>query len=664
MSSQKTKFLIVDSDRNFAEQLKATLEQQGFEVTVVTQVKEVSLLVKTHHFSMILVECFLPNTPGVDLILQIRAHISKSLVFLMSGVYKDKDFIKEALTKTQAKEFFIKPFEIEAFISTIKGHNVPEENVVINTNTNLCDLFHSSALSPEERLAKISGLKSIPGFFLPVVIKWLSCGGVTGRLALIQEQKASAEGAQELPALEGEMLFSNGRMIGSKMSYQTEASLLEAFLVSQNLVETQDLERAAQSFDASSSKTFVQHLVDIHLLSPHRIDVLQKELIMVTILNLMQEVSYQISFVAQDVHSANEFVTFSDASERWAVHVSSKTNIEQIKSIYSSLNLDPMSVREGWNQNLEQIESDLAIPLSKMNFLESSGSISHFIEQAIKNGFDEEVAYRALHFMAISDKITWSAENSEETDEQKLRRAAEAMLSEMQNQNYFEKLGLNLQATPTEIESSFRQRSALFHPNRVKDKKEEIQKLCADIMAQLQESFDILMNSAKRADYEKNLRQTTETQVVACGESIKSAREALHLGKANEAKQILEKVKKSIAPTLEVTLLSLWAHLLTMPEEDVHELVNIDSELNNIPMSQRHNPLCYYVKALYLKKTGDIAQAKQNIKNALNLDGRFLIAKRELQALETVEKKQDGATNILHDDLGKVIKNLFNRKSA
>lgn len=112
------KILIIDSDKSFIKGLKYSLEQDNYEIDVVTSGKDVIDKVNKKSYLIILLELEMPDISGLTLCQNIRNISSVPIIFLTSN----NDDIKKILAlEYGADDYLVKPFNILELKARIKA---------------------------------------------------------------------------------------------------------------------------------------------------------------------------------------------------------------------------------------------------------------------------------------------------------------------------------------------------------------------------------------------------------------------------------------------------------------------------------------------------------------------------------------------------------------
>ena len=112
------KILIVDDDQTMAGLIKTLLEMDGYVVIQTKQEDSLVPIVRAEKPDVILLDVFLSETDGLDLLAEIRAtkDLADTRIIMTSGM----DLGKEA-SAAGADAFLMKPHTPEQLISVIRG---------------------------------------------------------------------------------------------------------------------------------------------------------------------------------------------------------------------------------------------------------------------------------------------------------------------------------------------------------------------------------------------------------------------------------------------------------------------------------------------------------------------------------------------------------------
>ena len=127
----KDKILVIDDEAGIRSSLRGILEDEGFAVTT-TDTGETGLeILKNENFDLILLDIWLPQMSGLDVLAKIDASDESSQVVMISGHGSIATAVQA--TKLGAFDFLEKPLSLEKVVLTIKNalrqKKLEEENI-------------------------------------------------------------------------------------------------------------------------------------------------------------------------------------------------------------------------------------------------------------------------------------------------------------------------------------------------------------------------------------------------------------------------------------------------------------------------------------------------------------------------------------------------------
>ncbi|HLP74574.1 MAG TPA: response regulator, partial [Bacteroidales bacterium] len=135
--------LIIDDEIQIRRLLEISLESNGYKTVFAANGKEGLTAAATHHPSLIILDLGLPDTDGINILVNLREWYSKPIIIL--SVRNSEDDIVDALDKG-ANDFLTKPFrsgELLARIrSAIRITTEKQDNPVLNFGSLNIDLIN------------------------------------------------------------------------------------------------------------------------------------------------------------------------------------------------------------------------------------------------------------------------------------------------------------------------------------------------------------------------------------------------------------------------------------------------------------------------------------------------------------------------------------------
>ncbi len=117
-NSKKLEILLVEDDFIFAESLKDSLEDEGFNITLVKNGSDAIKIIKNKTFPLIISDINLPKKSGIEILEEAKKRDKLTKVILITG-YGSIEKAVEAMKKG-AEDFITKPFNMEEFLLRIK----------------------------------------------------------------------------------------------------------------------------------------------------------------------------------------------------------------------------------------------------------------------------------------------------------------------------------------------------------------------------------------------------------------------------------------------------------------------------------------------------------------------------------------------------------------
>ncbi len=113
------RILIVDDERSICTLVALALSAGGLECAWTTTAQQARALLEQRPFDMMIVDLYLGDCTGMELIAHAKTAQPRCKVILLTGL-PDADILTEAL-KQGAVGFFVKPFEIPSLRTMVEG---------------------------------------------------------------------------------------------------------------------------------------------------------------------------------------------------------------------------------------------------------------------------------------------------------------------------------------------------------------------------------------------------------------------------------------------------------------------------------------------------------------------------------------------------------------
>jgi DNA-binding response OmpR family regulator len=130
------KILIIDTDKSFIKGLKYSLEQDNYDIDVVTSGKGVIDKINKKSYEIVLLELEMPDISGLTICQNIRSISSVPIIFLTNN---NEDIKKILALEYGADDYLVKPFNILELKARIKAI-LRRVNKVIEGNKHIIEV--------------------------------------------------------------------------------------------------------------------------------------------------------------------------------------------------------------------------------------------------------------------------------------------------------------------------------------------------------------------------------------------------------------------------------------------------------------------------------------------------------------------------------------------
>ncbi|HEX4923428.1 MAG TPA: response regulator [Bdellovibrionales bacterium] len=644
MDRSQIKVLIVDDDATFSEVLRTVVTKAGFQAIVAKNPADAIAANNLQVINAYVIDCLLPKMPGIDLAQKLRNEGAENEpIILTSGIYKDKAFIKEALQKTKANQFFPKPFDPLELIKTIEsGLTVTVEE----PKEPFAELLSKPNATPGEKLAALKATTVLHGFDLPRALTLLMMPSVTGKLYL-----TDSDGKPSVVSI------SRGRIVQAEL--QDRQSFFGALIVEKNFLTLEKLDSVLSQPNPNKLRVG-ERLITANVISPHVISIINTEQLGIRLSQLVQDTNYEVKFEEVEVQTSDgafERVQLVPFLSDW---ISSKITLEWLKNFYLVWQENTISRTDRWSDTHPAFNLTPLIRIPELR-------------QDIKNGTSlmqlmnkyqgrEEHLLGSIHLMILNDLIVFNASMKSVDSKGQIVRL-QRILKDLEAKNLFEILGVSRKVKGPQIKKAYHDLSKAFHPDKLQPGAEpEVIELTKTIFAKMTAAYNQLSNDVQREAYVKELEHGQAEKVLQAESLFEEGKSLL---KGNQPGKAVEKFKQAAAlrpANSELILHTLWAQLNSSVASDktADTVAAVGEGLNRIAPEDRHNFLYYFVKGLWQKHLGDLESAKSNLSHSVALKPEFLDAKRELHLLSISNKNKP--VNLLHGDLKDVVGLIFGKK--
>lgn len=642
MNLQEYNVLIVDDDRTFSESLKTAVTRSGFRCYNVYNPDDALNYAKLQDVHALIIDCMLPKMNGLELVKKLQEVLSREVhLFLISGIFKDKQFINTSLKKTGAAHFLTKPFDIEKLIGYLENAFQGPESEQEDFNP-LTRLYMERDTNTRRVIKLINNTEGLHNFDLPWVFKILMEGRATGHL--------------NIACTNGDIAgvgFSKGKIV--QVNIKNEASLLGLLLVEQGYLDRADLNDALEI--NNDNKRIGQFLVESNLVSPHAISIVLKDQLIWRLKKLIADSQMELNFVkAEDIATIAE-IDSNDFTNYLIETIENILRPEWLRTHYLALAQNMIK----FNDNTpKEIKNSRMFPLVSRVLPNIQGLVERgtTLDEIIsKNPTIEENILKMIHFFNIMGFIEFdNAQKSLNYSHQAKR--LQKLEHELENKNYFERLGVSRSAKEADIRKAYFDLAKVLHPDKLSDSTpEQIKSLSEKVFEKIQVAYDNLKKPEKRDNYLLELEAGQSEKFIEGDVLLDSAKGLLAKGQYLQARTHLQKAIKFNPNSPEIRIHSCWADLKCAKKMSESLLADVDKRLNQVPIEARDSAPYYHTRGVFFKAAGNTEKARKYFHTALNQDNNFISTRRELSELKS--KKE--MTNIFSADLKDVVGMLFKK---
>lgn len=617
---EKFRILILGDELSLGEAFKQAFEKEGHTAFHCLRADDAFSVLSQNKIDFAFVDCMLQGgMNGVDFITHVKQNFAsvRAQFVLMSGVFTDKDFIKDALEKTRALAFLKKDagFRVEQALQVLKRKDEGRREQS-SARKQLYQMFAKDKVSTREKRKLIESLEKISGFDLPYIYSLLVETKTSGFLN-IYEKSGAVSGVS----------FSNGHIVGvdaeDKTTFLGEMLIQSGFALPENVRE---------ALSARTNQKIGQRLIQANHLSPHAFDLILTEQMNLRLSRTMSDHEVRVNFVATDVEQTTPNI---DAEQlRIYLHdwIASKVDLNWLKSMY----LMWAGYRIERNPNFSPDDSILETSLINaldglIPRIEKGTTLNQLLDS---KAYPEAAVYKAIHYLLIRGMITFGDRagfGSEAEQQASLRK----LLQEIQGRNVFEIVSLigreNLEGERLQ---------ALLGPLPA-DPQSALATLRSNLKAKLEDALIKSSDNHGREQFEKAHSNKEAENKLKATHLLEQAKFNLGLNQFTKALEVLQEIHKINPHAEQLHLLMAWARLgLLDPAHKATQLKEIELELVQVPAEEKYDAHYPFVLGLFQKARGDLMNAKKSLEKSIALNSSLISARRELNAVEQQLKRE------------------------
>jgi len=587
MNKSRINILVVEDDATQGKALEEAFKRAGY--NVVLKDSSMGALTQAQHmeFHGMVVDCMLPKMNGVDLveeILKIVPH--KPKIFMVSGIYKDRKFIQDALEKTKAESFFIKPYDLEALVT---GLETQLATLVEPERPPVLQLYGADSLDNKELTSLIEQESTLHAFHLIKLYQRIQETKLTGELNL-----TSAIGDFSTVS------FFEGQVFAVKTP--NKESFFGSLAISKGFVSPEEV---LEALNTPSQKMLGQKLIDAMSLSPHAIQIILTEQLA---LRLSQTVQDDVVSLQWD---PKQFLAPADILER--------EHFDNLQADWLNSKVTP-----DWVHSTMMVWGAFQLDGRYHHSLKGPQTVEKILNN---KQFDSDQDLLPLFRALVNGEAFMGSRVEEKPDFTFLASRLDHLTDNMKSQNYFQFLSVGEKAHQREISRSFDALRTTFDPKNLPPEcPPDIVTKATRVFAFAQKAYKTLSNEADRTNYMKTLRTKRTEEALEMEPIYHAAILELQSGHPGPASLKFQTLLDRKIEFRDLRAYRIWAGLKC--DKKYNEL-----RLDQIPPEERHSAAFMMAKGVFLRTQKQYRKALEAFRTAHILDPRLNIAKYELQKL-------------------------------
>jgi CheY-like chemotaxis protein len=643
VSHQKLRVIIIGDEMGQGEALQLALIRAGHEVEWVQKPDEAAISLSQYQFDFIICDCMLQGSMnGVDLIMHIKESYNQSSAhfILMSAIFTEKNFIKEAIHKTKAIAFIEKKANFDPAQVVKHVVKLEDEGTKINlARKELYQIFSREKVSQREKRKIIESLDEVSGFDLPFIYSLLVETKSSGYLNIYGKNSAVSG-----------ITLSEGCIIS--VDVEDKTTYLGEMMIQSGYALPDDVHHILSEKTNSNQKIGFR-MIQGNFISPHAFDLILSDQMNIRLSRTIIDQPVRINFASAEVEKTNPYIDSEQLLNYLHDWIAAKISLVWLKSLYAVWSGHSIIRTPLYNSQSQVFEMPLMQSLSGLNAqIEKSTNINLLLENKLYN---EVAVYKGIHFLLTRGFIQFEVHAHFKTEAEQLT-ALKKISKDIQGKSAVEILDLygleNLQNNE--------------YMKLIGDKPSEKNVMLSKMWEESRVIFEDTIRKASDKNFRSRAKQDGATKDAELRlrtvQLIDEIKNCLVLSQFAQARAKVTELQKLNMPVEQLHLYTAWTKLGLLDQtKKVQLLKEIEFDLLQVPAEEKYNAHYPFVVGLLQKHKGDLMQAKKQFEKSIGLDSSLMVARREHSAVVALLKKEGEFFGNV--DLKSLVSGFFGKKS-
>ena len=650
MKKNDINILVVEDDRNLGAVIVEALTRSGYRAVQALRPEDAISYSKVKTFHAAVIDCMLPKMNGVALAQALRKDTMKTepIVF-MSGIYKDKGFSLDAISKVNAIDFLLKPFAIDQLTKILDEQLA---SLISQPKIALHSLLSTPYSSSRDRRRALEQVDEVYGFDLPFILSVFLEDEFSGHINLVNE-------SQEMFGLTLAKSMIAGVDTIDSVSSLSLLLVDEGFLSRDDLKEVQALKIKGE---------FLKALVENGFLSPHAAEAATRAYIESELNRLICEEKFKVAISPdRKMKPASTGISLNDFTKMYWPLLSERFPEQWLKTFYSEWHEHPL--RKGPQHSVR--ESVLAlIDDSSMKEIMEAANFEPTLNELLEKFSDKKInVLKFIHCMCSRRIFVFDIEKKT-SNWVVVKDRAQKLLKDIENKDQeevFIALGLTRPLRVTDVIKVYKEFAKGNHPDRIPENTDrELKEVVQKVFSIVSEAYQTLTDDTRRESYKKNVQHKKLEEQITAERSLDEIPKLINQGRFSEAEHMARVAHKILA-----TDDSRIALVLSLLREGAPkaELDEADKFLGEISFEGRRTESYWIAAGRHSVCLNDFANAATSFRKAIEINPQSLEGRRGLMRVQSASGKvgseldfgKMSATEILNADLGEMTKKFFKK---